>query len=106
MSASALAPFPAGHLSKPQQAALDQLESDFKLDKALLQKTLDRFLYEFKQGLSKVATAEDDNLDTFLPMIPTFIHDVPNGSEVGDFLALDLVSPFQSYFRLEFIMLE
>jgi len=64
--------FPTSSLSPAQQAALSELETVFSLDKTIMQKTLDRFLFEFNEGLTKIATNEDE--DTFLPMMCSPLH--------------------------------
>jgi len=93
-------------LSEKQRAALAVLQDLFDVDKNKLQEIVNQFQIEFKLGLEhilqikqqsttsgepqkKSATAQDASQVT-LPMLPTFIHDVPNGDEKGLFLALDL----------------
>ncbi|POW03428.1 hypothetical protein PSHT_11709 [Puccinia striiformis] len=103
-------------LSAKQLAALAVLQDRFDVDKDKLQVIVNQFQNEFKIGLENVlqiktpnnaksvasSSSEDhqhqpnNNNSTSepcqvnLPMLPTFIHDVPNGDEQGLFLALDL----------------
>ncbi|KAK4704421.1 hexokinase, partial [Phenoliferia sp. Uapishka_3] len=72
----------------PTLAALQDIERSFDLPTAKLKEVLDQFLWEYKKGLAELPT--DETRDTFTPMIPTYVHHVPNGSETGTFLALDL----------------
>ncbi|KAM0753186.1 hypothetical protein T439DRAFT_339008 [Meredithblackwellia eburnea MCA 4105] len=75
-------------LYPPTAAALHDIERDFDLSTDKLKSILDQFLWEYKKGLGELPTAETK--DTFAPMIPTFVQHVPNGTETGTFLALDL----------------
>ncbi|KAG0150682.1 hypothetical protein CROQUDRAFT_37928 [Cronartium quercuum f. sp. fusiforme G11] len=75
-------------LSRAQRAALNKLEWEFDVSKSKLTAIVDQFLVEFTRGLDTVPSPND--LNNNLPMIPTFIHDVPTGDEKGVFLALDL----------------
>lgn len=54
-------------LSPKLSAALAQIEQQFSLDKALLDKTVKQLLWEFNKGLSEHVTPA--NRDTFLPMM-------------------------------------
>jgi len=88
-SSSYLLPMPASpKLDTELAKALKEIEGEFALDKELLNKTVKQMMWEFEKGLTEHSTPE--NRDTFLPMIPTYIHNVPDGTETGTFLALDL----------------
>jgi len=69
-------------LSKPKQAALDAIAPNFHLSESKLHEITKRFLEEFASGI----TAYNHPM----AMIPTFVTGVPNGTEKGTFLALDL----------------
>ncbi|SGY20713.1 BQ5605_C016g08132 [Microbotryum silenes-dioicae] len=90
MSPSYLLPLPqdAGDLPEKHQHALAELEQQFDLPTDKLQEIVKQMLWEFEQGLTQFATAE--NKDTFMPMIPSYIQSIPSGKEQGTFLALDL----------------
>lgn len=77
-------------LSHAQKSALRTLEWEFDVSKSKLSAVVDHFLEEFTRGLAQVPSLTDTHNHNFLPMIPTFIHDVPTGDEQGIFLALDL----------------
>jgi hypothetical protein len=65
---------PSSLLSEPQKDALHDLEAQFSLDKPLMLKTLDQFLFEFNEGLGRQATK--DEADTFLPMMWALCRDI------------------------------
>ncbi|MBW0499840.1 hypothetical protein O181_039555 [Austropuccinia psidii MF-1] len=86
-------------LNNDQKKALLKLENLFELDKIKLNEIVNRFLIEFQLGLENSVENQAKNLqqnaktqdtDYLIPMLPTFIHDVPHGNEKGTFLALDL----------------
>ncbi|GAA6051733.1 hypothetical protein JCM3770_002705 [Rhodotorula araucariae] len=76
------------HLPSALDAALDDLERQFDTPTDKLKAITDQMLWEFNKGLTEHPT--DDNRDTFMPMIPSYLQHVPHGSEKGTFLALDL----------------
>lgn len=105
-------------LSPGQLTALADLQHQFDLDHSRLESIVDRFQHEFNVGLkshtripqtngshptdppptrrsSDHSSEPDEDRDrrrdfVNLPMLPTFIYDVPRGDESGLFLALDL----------------
>jgi len=84
-----LLPMPASPALDSRVATeLQAIEREFSLDGDLLHRTVQQMLWEYRKGLAEHTT--DANRDTFLPMIPTYIHNVPDGTETGTFLALDL----------------
>lgn len=98
-----LQPFDASSVPQPAATALSALEDEFTFDVSSVVKQM---LWEFSQGLTKPQT--DETRDTYLPMMcvellslsldtfdqlahsPTYVHNVPDGSETGTFIALDL----------------
>ncbi|TRM68496.1 hypothetical protein BD626DRAFT_481894 [Schizophyllum amplum] len=64
------------------QAVIDGIDIQFQLSKDALVEITSAFLREFKEGLSKYGEP--------MAMIPSFVTGVPDGSETGTFLALDL----------------
>ncbi|KAJ7781622.1 hypothetical protein B0H16DRAFT_1499098 [Mycena metata] len=64
------------------QAVLDGIHSQFQLPTEALSELTGQFLQEFKVGLG--------NYNHPMAMIPTFVTGVPDGTETGTFLALDL----------------
>ncbi|XP_051897184.1 hexokinase-2 isoform X2 [Pristis pectinata] len=56
-----------------------------RLSDEVLHEISDRFLTEMKQGLGK-----DTNPTSSVKMLPSFVRSTPDGTESGDFLALDL----------------
>ncbi|KAI0029527.1 hexokinase-domain-containing protein [Vararia minispora EC-137] len=63
-------------------AHLADIGDMFQLGEDVLRNITTRFLQEFNQGLSQYGQA--------MAMIPTFVTGVPDGTETGTFLALDL----------------
>ncbi|KZT62368.1 putative glucokinase [Calocera cornea HHB12733] len=61
---------------------LERIERQFHLDDEQLQTILAQFLKEFELGLSKYGESP--------AMVPTFVTHLPDGTERGTFLALDL----------------
>ncbi|KAL8281177.1 hypothetical protein RQP46_006535 [Phenoliferia psychrophenolica] len=84
-----LLPMPGqAEMHPPTLAALQDIEQQFDLSTTKLKEVLAQFLWEYKKGLAELPTEE--TRDTFTPMIPTYVQHIPNGSETGTFLALDL----------------
>ncbi|GAA6011879.1 hypothetical protein JCM11491_000088, partial [Sporobolomyces phaffii] len=69
-------------------SALHDVEAQFDLPTAKLQEITEKMLWEYNKGLTEFPT--DETKDTFCPMIPSYIQQIPNGTEKGTFLALDL----------------
>ena len=63
-----LTPFNDSDLSPKQLQFLTKLEQDFDLNASDLNKVVKQFLWEFNEGLSRVAKTADE-ADTFLPMM-------------------------------------
>ncbi|KAI0079762.1 hexokinase [Panus rudis PR-1116 ss-1] len=72
----------SGSSDASERQILDDIESQFQLSDESLVKITKQFLTDFHLGLSEYNHA--------MAMIPTFVTGVPNGSETGTFLALDL----------------
>ncbi|KAG9317153.1 hexokinase [Chiua virens] len=68
--------------SQSQQVALDALRAQFTISDDSLANITTTFLREAVGGLT--------NYGCSMAMIPTFVKEVPDGSETGTFLALDL----------------
>lgn len=64
------------------EAYLKSIESDFSLSKQKLKELILKFQQELEIGLSKT--------DGMLRALPTFVFDLPKGSEVGKYLTVDL----------------
>ncbi|XP_017323894.1 hexokinase-4 [Ictalurus punctatus] len=64
---------------------VDQILSEFQLSKEELKEVMRRMQREMNRGL-RVETHEEASVK----MLPTYVCSTPEGSEVGDFLALDL----------------
>lgn len=64
------------------EAYLKSIEAEFSLSKEKLQKLTEIFQKELENGLTKT--------DGMLKALPTFVFDLPKGSEVGKFLTVDL----------------
>ncbi|OJT13179.1 Glucokinase [Trametes pubescens] len=79
-----MAPTSALYGSSPDvsRRILDDIEHQFSLDKDDLIRITSQFLEDFKLGLSEYNHP--------MAMIPTFVTGVPDGTETGTFLALDL----------------
>ncbi|KAG8961946.1 glucokinase [Tulasnella sp. 419] len=72
-------------LSNLPEATRDELariEKQFELNDERLRIIVDQFVSDFRKGLGKYGEP--------MAMIPTFVTGVPNGTETGTFLALDL----------------
>lgn len=65
-----------------EQAAQD-IAKQFELPEGWLHKGVDHFIKQTKEGLAQ-------RTDRGIPMIPAFVTGVPNGSEKGTFLSMDL----------------
>ncbi|KAK0206198.1 hypothetical protein DFS33DRAFT_565432 [Desarmillaria ectypa] len=70
------------HFFRDPQAVLDDINYQFQLEPSTLISLAKAFLEEFRLGLS--------NYGHPMAMIPTFVTGVPDGTEIGTFLALDL----------------
>ncbi|TFK83345.1 hypothetical protein K466DRAFT_665894 [Polyporus arcularius HHB13444] len=68
--------------SDASRRILDEIEEQFRLTKEDLTRITTQFLEDFSLGLREYNHP--------MAMIPTFVTGVPNGSETGTFLALDL----------------
>ncbi|RDX53014.1 hexokinase [Lentinus brumalis] len=68
--------------SDASRRILDEIEEQFRLTKEDLTRITAQFLEDFSLGLREYNHP--------MAMIPTFVTGVPNGSETGTFLALDL----------------
>ncbi|KAJ3554795.1 hypothetical protein NM688_g2922 [Phlebia brevispora] len=79
-----MAPISAlAHSDPPHDRQIfDDIDAQFQLDDSKLFKITTQFLEDFRLGLNEYNHA--------MAMIPTFVTGVPNGSETGTFLALDL----------------
>ncbi|XP_011614105.2 hexokinase-4 isoform X1 [Takifugu rubripes] len=64
---------------------VEQILSVFKLDKKDLSEVMKRMQHEMERGLHL-----DTHEEASVKMLPTYVCSTPEGSEVGDFLALDL----------------
>lgn len=70
-------------LSPELESALAQIEADFHVSSDLLQRATARFVEEMEVGLREAHPRG-------LPMLPTFVRLIPDGTEKGTFLAADL----------------
>ncbi|KAH8917565.1 putative glucokinase [Atractiella rhizophila] len=75
-------------ISQATKEVIESLDDSFAITDEKLKDIVKQFLWEYNQGLSVKITGK--NAHTFLPMIPTFLSDTPDGTESGNFLALDL----------------
>ncbi|XP_010875012.1 hexokinase-4 [Esox lucius] len=64
---------------------VEQILSEFRLKKEQLKEVMKRMMSEMDRGL-RVETHQEASVK----MLPTYVCSTPEGSEVGDFLALDL----------------
>uniref|UniRef100_A0A674AZ14 Phosphotransferase n=1 Tax=Salmo trutta TaxID=8032 RepID=A0A674AZ14_SALTR len=67
------------------RAEVEQILSEFRLKKEQLKEVMKRMMREMDRGL-RVETHQESSVK----MLPTYVYSTPEGSEVGDFLALDL----------------
>ncbi|GAA5987789.1 hypothetical protein JCM11641_004930 [Rhodosporidiobolus odoratus] len=70
------------------KAALEEVERQFDTPTQKLKDITDEMLSSFEKGLTQLPN--DETRDTFMPMIPSYLQQVPHGKETGTFLALDL----------------
>ncbi|XP_056427200.1 hexokinase-4 isoform X6 [Hyla sarda] len=68
-----------------QHSKVEQILSEFKLHEEDLQVLMSRMQAEMERGLHL-----ETNEEASVKMLPTYVRSTPDGSEVGDFLALDL----------------
>ncbi|XP_056427191.1 hexokinase-4 isoform X2 [Hyla sarda] len=68
-----------------QMQKVEQILSEFKLHEEDLQVLMSRMQAEMERGLHL-----ETNEEASVKMLPTYVRSTPDGSEVGDFLALDL----------------
>ncbi|XP_029460054.1 glucokinase isoform X1 [Rhinatrema bivittatum] len=64
---------------------VDQILSEFQLKEEDMRKVMRRMQKEMERGLRL-----ETNEEASVKMLPTYVRSTPDGSEVGDFLALDL----------------
>uniref|UniRef100_A0A8D2N8S9 hexokinase n=1 Tax=Zonotrichia albicollis TaxID=44394 RepID=A0A8D2N8S9_ZONAL len=79
-------------LKEDQVKKIDKYLYAMRLSDETLLDVMARFRREMKNGLSR-----DFNPTATVKMLPTFVRSIPDGSEKGDFIALDLGG---SYFRI------
>ncbi|XP_075573372.1 hexokinase-1 isoform X10 [Pelecanus crispus] len=79
-------------LKEDQVKKIDKYLYAMRLSDETLIDIMARFRREMKNGLSR-----DFNPTAAVKMLPTFVRSIPDGSEKGDFIALDLGG---SYFRI------
>lgn len=72
-------------LKDDQVKKIDKYLYAMRLSDEILIDILTRFKKEMKNGLSR-----DYNPTASVKMLPTFVRSIPDGSEKGDFIALDL----------------
>ncbi|KAF5357599.1 hypothetical protein D9758_007415 [Tetrapyrgos nigripes] len=72
----------SSYFYKDPQSVLSDIDHQLTLNPSTLLGLVKAFLDEFRQGLS--------NYNHPMAMIPTFVTGVPDGTETGTFLALDL----------------
>uniref|UniRef100_A0A671VXS8 Hexokinase-2 n=1 Tax=Sparus aurata TaxID=8175 RepID=A0A671VXS8_SPAAU len=68
-----------------QARQIQQTMAEFRLSKAQLLEVKKRMRVEIERGLKK-----DSHKEATVKMLPTFVRSTPDGTENGDFLALDL----------------
>ncbi|XP_056457497.1 hexokinase-4 isoform X2 [Gadus chalcogrammus] len=68
-----------------QSLMVEQILSEFRLNKEDLQEVMKRMQLEMDRGLRL-----ETHKEASVKMLPTYVCSTPEGSEVGDFLALDL----------------
>uniref|UniRef100_A0ACB8F8M6 Hexokinase-1 n=1 Tax=Sphaerodactylus townsendi TaxID=933632 RepID=A0ACB8F8M6_9SAUR len=76
----------------PAEKGIDKYLYSMRLSDETLLDIMTRFRQEMQNGLSR-----DFNPTATVKMLPTFVRSIPDGSEKGDFIALDLGG---SYFRI------
>ncbi|XP_025898660.1 glucokinase [Nothoprocta perdicaria] len=72
-------------MESSRKEKVDQILSEFRLKEEDLKKVMHRMQKEMDRGL-KLETHEEASVK----MLPTYVRSTPEGSEVGDFLSLDL----------------
>ncbi len=65
-----------------RQSAIQAIEEQFSVDKTMLESLVERFQELYHYGLA--------NHGADMQMIPSFVTGVPDGSEKGTYLALDI----------------
>uniref|UniRef100_UPI00398EACEF hexokinase-2-like isoform X1 n=2 Tax=Pristiophorus japonicus TaxID=55135 RepID=UPI00398EACEF len=85
MIASHLLAYYFTELKHDQVQKVDKYLYHMRLSDEALHDISNRFLIEMEQGLGK-----DTNPTSSVKMLPTFVRSTPDGTESGDFLALDL----------------
>ncbi|XP_072342183.1 hexokinase-2-like [Scyliorhinus torazame] len=85
MIASHLLAYYFTELKHDQVQKVDKYLYHMRLSDEALHDISNRFLIEMEQGLRK-----DTNPTSSVKMLPTFVRSTPDGTESGDFLALDL----------------
>ncbi|XP_051897183.1 hexokinase-2 isoform X1 [Pristis pectinata] len=85
MIASHLLAYYFTEMKHDQVQKVDRYLYHMRLSDEVLHEISDRFLTEMKQGLGK-----DTNPTSSVKMLPSFVRSTPDGTESGDFLALDL----------------
>ncbi|XP_056427193.1 hexokinase-4 isoform X3 [Hyla sarda] len=73
------------HSDSDVSLQVEQILSEFKLHEEDLQVLMSRMQAEMERGLHL-----ETNEEASVKMLPTYVRSTPDGSEVGDFLALDL----------------
>ncbi|KAG0043597.1 hexokinase A [Gryganskiella cystojenkinii] len=68
-------------VSRPQSEAINRITKVFAFPISAYDGLVDQFIKEMHEGL------QEENL---MPMIPTFVYELPTGNETGDILSLDL----------------
>uniref|UniRef100_A0A8D0CH72 Phosphotransferase n=1 Tax=Scleropages formosus TaxID=113540 RepID=A0A8D0CH72_SCLFO len=74
-----------GSAEGEQCRVVDQILSEFRLEKTELEDVMWRLQREMDRGLRS-----ETHKEASVKMLPTYVCSTPEGSEVGDFLALDL----------------
>jgi len=75
-------PTKTSSIPEATRKVLDGIEASFFLSEAKIKAIGEKFIADFRTGYSKYGEA--------MAMIPTFVTSVPNGTETGTFLAVDL----------------
>jgi len=74
-----------GTESPEKKAAIHRLVKDFELEHEKYERVMHLMDHELSQGLGKAT-----NPNAIVKMFPTYVRSLPDGSEKGDYLALDL----------------
>ncbi|OXB61825.1 hypothetical protein ASZ78_006178 [Callipepla squamata] len=80
-----VSPIPTAHLLPPRAPQVDKYLYHMRLSEDTLQEVSERFRKEMEKGLGA-----DTNPTASVKMLPSFVRSTPDGTEDGDFLALDL----------------